>query len=600
VQRLDLTKLSKPYWKLLAVAFVAMLVEGAAGILEPWPLKVIFDSVLGSKPAAWLSRWLADPTDRIAILEAAVVAVIAIAIVGAAASYTHKYLATTVAKRVGFDLRHLLYHHVQRQSLSFYERRQTGDMVVRLTSDIEAAEDLIGNALLGIVLDLLTLIGMMAVMFYLDWRFSLIGLAVAPVLFVLVYRLTRRIKGAARDVKRKESELASVIQESIAAVRVVKAFAREDLEERRLDREGREAVEIGLRARSIKARLSPLVDIVVAVGTCLVLWYGVRLVLAGELTAGALLVFVLYLGKMYKPMRDLSKMTDTLSKAAVSVERIRELLAIESSVPELPGAVRAPRFEGRIEFANVSFRYTPQQPVLDGLSFVVEPGQRVALVGLTGSGKSTLIALVARMYDTASGVITIDGRDIRLFTLESLRSQIAFVLQDAILFRASVAQNIEYGRPGVTRAEIVAAAKKAHAHEFIARLPEGYDTVLGERGDTLSGGERQRIAIARAIVRDSPILLLDEPSAALDPESEELIFHGLSTLLAGRTSITIAHRLITVRHADVILVLHGGKIIERGTHEELLARPGLYERLHRKQIHGGASESALIADELAG
>ena len=304
--RLSLTRLLRPYWKLVAVAFGAMLVEGAADVLEPWPLKVIFDYVLGSKRMPpWSSAWLADGHDRLAVLNAAAIAVIVIAVFGAVSTYTEKYLSTTVGKRVGYDLRHLLYHHVQRLSLSFYEQRQTGDMVVRLTSDIDAAEDFISSAMLGIVLDILTLIGMMAVMFYLDWRFSLIGLSVAPVLFVMVYRFTRRIKQAARAVKKKESELASVVQESISSARVVKAFAREEFEEDRLDHQSMESVELSLRARSIKARLSPLVDIIVAVGTCLVLWVGVRLVIAGRLTSGALLVFVLYLGKMYKPMKDL-------------------------------------------------------------------------------------------------------------------------------------------------------------------------------------------------------------------------------------------------------------------------------------------------------
>jgi ATP-binding cassette, subfamily B, bacterial len=595
-RRLNRVRLLVPYWKLLAIAFVAMLVTSAADLLEPWPLKIIFDYVLGSKPMPpWLVS-VADSGNRIAVLDLAAIAVVVIAVIGAVSSYTNDYLSATVGKRVGYDLRRLLYHHVQRMSLSFYEHRQTGDMVVRLTSDIDAAENFISSAVLGIVLDLITLVGMAAVMFYLDWRFSLIGLSIAPFLFVTVYRFTRRIKRAAREVKKKESELASVVQESIASARIVKAFAQEDFEEDRLDHESQATVDLGLQARSMKAKLSPLVDVLVALGTCLVLWYGVRLVLDNRLTAGALLVFVLYLGKMYKPMKDLSKMSDTLSKAAVSFDRIGEILAIESQVREAPDARPAPPFTGGIEFTHVKFGYTPDQLVLKDVNLLVEPGQRAALVGLTGSGKSTLIGLIPRMYDALGGEIRIDGENILRYTLDSLRRQVSFVLQDAVLFRGSVAHNIAYGKPDATRDEIMLAAQLANAHEFIVRMPNGYDSIVGERGETLSGGQRQRIAIARAIIRNSPILLLDEPTAALDAESEALIFEGLSRLMTGKTSITIAHRLATVRRADVIFVLQDGVISERGTHDQLMVRNGLYAQLFAKQFRVDAGESHSVVN----
>jgi subfamily B ATP-binding cassette protein MsbA len=582
-RRLSLGHLLRPYMPQLGVAFLAILLQGAAELAEPWPLKVIFDYVLGSKtPPRWLGGWLTGQS--LTILNVAALSVVVIAVVSAISSYWEKYLSTTVGKRVGFDLRHRLYHHVQRLSLSFYEGRQTGDMVVRLTSDIDAVEDFVSSAVLGIVLDVITIVGMLAIMLALDWRFSLIGLSVAPVLFAIVYRFTRRIKQTARDVKRKESDLASVVQESMSSVRVVKAFAREDFEEARLDREGQATIDLALRARRYKARLVPSVDIIVAIGTCLVLGVGARLVLAGELTAGGLLVFVIYLGKMYKPMKDMSKMSDTLSKASVSAERIRELLDVERQVRDRPGAVAAPPFRGDIQFSGVTFGYDASRPVLKNLSLTIAAGQRAALVGPTGSGKTTLIGLVPRMYDVLDGRIAIDGQDVRSFTLESLRRQVSFVLQESVLFRATVADNIAYGRPGASREDIVRAARLANADEFITRLPHGYDTMLGERGDSLSGGQRQRLAIARAIIRDTPILLLDEPSAALDPESEQLIFDGLTRLMAGRTSITIAHRLATVRDADVIFVLDDGQIVEQGTHTELLARNGLYARLHAIQF----------------
>lgn len=593
--RLNVVRLLRPHGRLLAVAFGATLLVSVANLLEPWPLKIVFDYVLGSKtPPLWMARWVGD-TSPLRMLNVAALAVIAIAVLGAVSSYTEKYVSTTVGKRVGFELRHLLYHHVQRLSLSFYERRQTGDMVVRLTTDIDAAEDFVSSAVLGIVLDVLTLVGMLVVMFYLDWRFSLIGLSVAPVLFVFVYRLTRQIKQATRAVKKKEGELASVVQESISSARVVKAFAREAFEEARLDTESQASVDLSLRARSIKARMAPVVDVIVATGTCLVLLFGVRLVLAGELTSGALLVFILYLGKLYKPMKDLSKMTDTLSKAAVGFERIGEILAVERQVRDRPGARPAPQLRGEIAFDHVAFGYPGGPAVLKDVSFAVAPGQRAAIVGLTGSGKSTLIGLIPRLYDISSGSLRLDGLDVRHYTLESIRKQVSFVLQDPVLFRATVAQNIAYGKPGATRDDIVRAARLANAHEFIMRLPGGYDSLIGERGETLSGGQRQRIAIARAIVREAPILLLDEPSASLDPESEELIFEGLARLMEGRTSITIAHRLATVRRADVIFVLDDGVITERGTHEELLRLGGLYSRLYRIQFRADVPTASPVA-----
>jgi ATP-binding cassette, subfamily B, bacterial len=592
----SLYRLLRPYWKIGIVALVAMLLESGADLLEPWPLKVVLDYVIGGKaPPTWLTGWTSDLPSRLSLLRAATAAVMGIALVGAVSTYAEKYASATIGKRVGYDLRHALYHHVQRLSLAFYDTRQTGDLLVRLTADIDAIEDFITSAVLGIVVDVVTLAGMLVVMLYLDWRFSLIGLAVAPVLFVLVFRFMRRIKDASREVRSKASELASVVQESLSSARLVKVFAREEFEEGRLDRQSLASVDAALRARSVKAWLVPAVDLVIAGGTCLALYFGVHFVLSGHITAGGLVVYVLYLGKMYKPIKDLSKTADTVSKAAVAFERVGELLSIEDPVKDRPGAKLAHRFNGRIAFDDVTFGYAAGRPVLRDINFIVEPGQRVALVGETGSGKSTLLALIARLYDVTNGSIRVDDDDVRSYTLGSLREQVSFVLQDAVLFHASVAENIAYGRPGATTEEIRRASRLAHAHGFIAGLPRGYDTIVGERGGTLSGGQRQRIAIARALIRNTPILLLDEPSAALDPESEHLIFRGLSQLLDGRTSITIAHRLATVRHADVIFVLHQGAIVERGTHEELLALGGRYARFHRIQFGAPSEREGALA-----
>jgi ATP-binding cassette, subfamily B, bacterial len=575
-----LWQLVRPHRTLLAMAFVAMAVESAVTIWEPWPLKLIVDNVLGGKPLPpALAEWAVLGTSPLALLNAAVLALLAITALGAAGSFVQKYLSTTVGQRITQDLRQTIYHHVQRPSLPFFETRRTGDLVMRMTSDVDAAQSFFSTALLGIAMDVLTLAGMLAVMLYLDWRFTLLGLAVAPLLFAVVYRRSHRIKQAAREVRDREAGLASIVQETVAGVRTVRAFAREAHEEARLDREGRAAMQAALRARRIKASLPPIVDLLVAAGTVVVMLVGVRLVLEGRITSGTLIVFVLYLGKLYKPMKNLARMTDTMSKSAVAFERIRELLATRSTVTDTPGARPAPPFRGDIEFRDVTFAYGSGPPVLQGVTLTAAAGQRVAIVGATGGGKSTLLALLLRLYEPSAGSIRIDGTDIRRVTARSLRDQISLVPQDPLLFHATVWENIAYGRPGATRDEIIRAARQANAHEFITRMRRGYDTVVGERGETLSGGQRQRIAIARAVIREAPILLLDEPSAALDPESEALVFDALSRLMDRCTSLTVAHRLATVRRAQVVAVLDRGVIAACGSHDKLLATYPSYARL---------------------
>src|SRR5256714_46549 len=575
-----------PHGLTLSLAFLAVLGTSITDVLEPWPLKIVFDHVFASKR---MPDWLASivsyiGTDKFSILNFAVLAVIVIALFGAISSYFEKYLTTSVGQWVMRDLRRVPYSHIQRLSLSFHDRKRTGDLISRVTSDIDAVQSFISTVLLGILVNILTLLGMMLVMLYLNWAFTVIALLVAPALFFVVYHYTHRIKRASRAMRRQEGEVVNVLEEVLSSIRVVKAFAREDYEQKRFERESLASVEAGLEARSVKAKLPPIVEIIVACGTCLVLWYGARLVLTGTLTPGELLVFLLYLGKMYKPMRELSKMTDTISKASVGWERIREVLENEMQVRDLPNAKPAPRFNGKIEFDHVDFSYSGGQPVLRDVSLRIKPGQLAALVGPTGAGKTTIVSLLPRFYDLTDGQIRIDGTDIRNFKSKSLRQQISFVLQETLLFRATVAQNIAYGKPEATRAEIIRAAKLANADEFIDKMPEGYDTMVGERGLTLSGGQRQRITIARAIIRGAPILILDEPSAGLDAESEKLVFDALEKLMQGRTSIVIAHRLATVSRADVIFVIDEGRVVEQGTHQELLDNGGLYSRLYELQF----------------
>lgn len=575
---------------------LAVLGETATDLLDPWPLKLVFDHVLGSKAMPhWLGNLVAPlGHDKVAILEFAALAVIAIAAVGALSTYFEKYLTTSVGQWVMHDLRRTLYHHIQRLSLTYHDQKKTGDLISTVTSDIDSIQDFISSVLLGLIVNTLTLVGMLSVMFYLNWRFTLIALSVAPVLFIVVYSFTHRIKQASRAVRKKEGEVVSVVEEVLSSIRVVKAFSREDYEQERFERQSLESVETALHARSLKAKLAPIVEILVALGTSLVLWYGVHLVLAGQMTSGSLLVFIMYLGKMYKPMRELSKMTDTLSKTLVGYERIQEVLVTERDVRDMRGARPAPGFKGAIAFSHVEFSYANGDRILHDVDFRIEPGQIAAFVGPTGAGKTTIASLVARFYDPVRGQVLIDGKDIRRYRLKSLRGQISFVLQETLLFRAPIWQNIAYGRPEASRQEIIEAAKLACADEFIARMPEGYDTMVGERGVTLSGGQRQRIAIARAIIRRAPILILDEPSSGLDAASEELVFEALGRLMEGKTAIVIAHRLATIRRADVIFVLDRGKIVERGRHEELLSRGGLYARLYEIQFR--SEDEALVTE----
>ncbi len=586
-RRLTLLKLLRPYSSLLVLALVAALGEGIADLAGPWPLKLVFDDILKPKNNnTWFNRAVESfaGSDKLMMLKVAAISALVIAIFGALCSYFEKSFTTTVGQWVMHDLRKTLYAHIQRLSLSFHDETQTGDLISRVTSDIDTVQSFVTSGLLSVLVDVMTLVGMVTVMFFMNWRFTLIALSIAPVLFTVVFRYTRLIRKSSREVRKKEGQIVSIVQEVLTSIRVVKAFAREDYEQKRLEEESLESVEIALRARALKSRLAPFVEIIVGVGTSLVLWFGARMVLAGALDAGSLIVFIWYLGKMYKPMQDLSKMTDTYAKAAVAYERIQEVLESQNEVKDLPGARRVGKLKGDVEFDHVTFGYEKDQPILKDISFKIESGNVAALVGPTGAGKSTIISLIPRFYDPQSGTVKIDGIDVRRLQQKSVRDQVSFVLQDTVLFHSTIWRNIAYGKPGASRAEILRAAQMANAHEFIEKMPQGYDTMVGERGVTLSGGQRQRIAIARAIIRDTPILILDEPSSGLDAASEQLVFEALDRLMEGRTSIVIAHRLATIQRAHKIYVVKDGTIVESGTHEDLMKCDGLYAELHQIQF----------------
>jgi len=579
----NIARLLRPHWKSLSLALLAVVGETAADLADPWPLKIIVDNLVQSKKLPPLLSGLVVHVaghDKLAILNFAVVAVAVIAVVGAVSSYFETFLTTSVGQWVMHDLRRSLYQHIHGLSLAEHDEKRTGDLIGRVTSDIQAVQTFITSALLGMLVNTLTIFGMVAVMLYINWRFTLIALSIVPALFLVVFFFTKRIKKASREVRQKETELLTTVQEVFTSIRVVKAFAREDYEQQRFEEQSLDNVETALHARGLKAILSPIVEILAAVGTCLVLGYGARLALSGALSVGDLIVFLSYLSKMYKPMRELSKMTDTVSKAVVSYERILEVLNTVSKVRDQRGARWAPKFKGKIEFDKVGFCYKENRAILTDVSFQIEPGQVAAFVGPSGAGKSTIVSLIPRFYDPTSGQVRIDGTDIRDYKLKSLREQMSFVLQDTVLFRVPIWQNIAYGRPQAQREEIILAAELANAHEFIKDMPEGYDTMVGERGVSLSGGQRQRIAIARAVIRNSPILLLDEPTSGLDASSERTVFEALERLMKDKTCVVIAHHLATVQRADVIFVVKDFQLVERGTHKDLLSAGGLYAELY--------------------
>ncbi|HLY43203.1 MAG TPA: ABC transporter ATP-binding protein [Terracidiphilus sp.] len=586
---LDLLELLRPHRRELWLGLIAIAGESIAGLLEPWPLKIVLDDLLqGKNQHGWLHRFILFSAGSVPhnILIFACVAVLIIATTDAICTYAEKYLTTNVGQWVAHDLRCTIYTHVQRLSIAFHDQQPTGDLISRVTVDIDAIQSFIVSGLLSILVDTLTLVGMIIVMFWVNWQFTLIALAIVPPLFVVVNTYTRRVKKASREVRKKEGKMVSVVSEVVSSIRVVKAFSREDYEVRRFEGESLEAVEAALAARSLKARLVPIVNMITAVGTCAVLWFGAQMAMEGRLAPGSLVVFVFYLGKMYKPMQDISKTIDAYSKAATGFDRIQEILRVDDEVHDQPRARKAPRFKGQIDFEQVSFAYNESQPILHDVNLHIEAGTMVALVGSTGAGKTTIINLIARFYDPASGAIKIDGTDIRDFTQKSLRNQISFVLQDTVLFSGTIWDNIAYGSLDASESKIVKAAEAANAMEFIEKLPNKFDTPVGERGLTLSGGQRQRIAIARAIIRNTPILILDEPTSGLDSASEQLVVEALDRLMEGKTSIVIAHRLTTIRRARQIYVVENGTIAESGTHDELLQNEnGIYRKLHDIQAN---------------
>jgi subfamily B ATP-binding cassette protein MsbA len=588
-------ELVRPYHGWLIVVFAAMMVETLMSLAAPWPLKLVLDDALSNKQLpAWLS-WAHDlgigrHTMGVALF--AGLATLVIALLSAIATYIDNYYTTSIGQWVANDLRIRIYEHLHRLSLAYYDREQTGSMLSTITNDVSTVQSFASSSTLGILVDVMTIFGMLGLMFWLNWDFTLIAVGVTPFLLLFVMRFKKAVKEATRNVRKRQSDIVAVVQQGLGSVRVVKAFGRQDLETERMVQASRATVNAALKARRIKSLLSPVVSVVVALCVGIVLWRGTSLIVAGSLTAGALTVFLAYLNKFFKPVQDLASMTNTIAQTSVGLERIRKILDADDIIHEAPDAVDPGRLRGEITFEHVAFGYGEEAQVLRDVNFTIRQGQVVGIVGPTGGGKSTVVSLIPRFYDATGGRVLIDGRDIRGFGLTALRREIGFVLQETVLFHGTVRENIAYGRPDASDEEIVEAARLANADEFIARMPHGYDTMVGDRGDTLSGGQRQRIGIARALIRNTPIMILDEPTAALDTESERLVIEGLTRLMKGRTVIMIAHRLSTLRDADKIIVLKDGVVAEEGTNDELLARNGVYAELHRIQYDSSPAHAA--------
>jgi ATP-binding cassette subfamily B protein len=602
-----LAQLARAFWpqirgqgRLVSLSLGALLFSIVARVLEPWPLKFMFDWIIvpADEPggASLFGYPVADfAGDTGTLLAGLAAALILLTTTRAICDYLSRVGMALAATRIVTDIRARLFSHLQKLSLRYHQKAKSGDLVTRFTYDVERLRDTAVTALLPLIANLLTLVAMFGVMFWFDWKLALIPLAVLPFFFLSSMRTSRRIQATVREHRKRDGALAAVTGEVIGAIKVVQALSLGALQEKAFARQNKKSLKQGAKAQRLAAGLERKVDIILAVATALVLWRGVHLVVAGAITPGTLILFITYLKFVFRPIRQVAKYLTRIARATASGERILEILDTEPEISDRPGAVEAKQIGGHIRFDDVSFSYGDSKGALRGVSFDILPGERVALVGSSGGGKSTILAMLLRLHDPDSGRVLIDGRDIREFKVDSLRRQMSMVLQDSVLFAVSIRDNIAYGNLEAEPEQVEQAARLANAHEFIAGLDNGYDTVVGERGTTLSGGQLQRIAIARAVIREAPIMLLDEPTQGLDNLNRREVDAALDRCMRRRTALLASHDLLASRDYDKLLVIDHGRVVECGTHDELMQQQGYYRRLYLHQFREQHEDGEIAA-----